>query len=408
MSFPAVLAGFGAQCHETPASPIKCPSGSVKCATTRSVRGACWGPIWRVPPRLSAFASASTSGTPPVEADVSRIARPSADAARYADSVARRAGGHESVVARLRPATTDAHVEWSNTGDRRVRATDAQDRGRVLNMTHPGRRGVLATPAEPLGVVLPCWRRATNIIRWREVRRSISWPTVDWKHPHVPQTDVRASKPSEGGIWAGGSASGDEGHHDVGGVAVEVLTAPVIHRGGARISMPGSHLHLSERHSCIESSHDERRSQHVRMHQPEPCPFADGADPPVGRAPIEALAVMANQNRALSSFPDGEVDRTGGAGNERDEGRFVALANDPQHPVAPLEGHFLNVGLAGLADPEAVQPQQRRQSGMGVVEALGGEEEPPSSPRSSPRRSDGWTLGRRTYWAGLAGMRPSM
>jgi hypothetical protein len=25
-----------------------------------------------------------------------------------------------------------------------------------------------------------------------------------------------------------------------------------------------------------------------------------------------------------------------------------------------------------------------------------------------PRRSDGWTLGRRTYWAGLAGMRPSM
>ena len=271
-------------------------------------------------------------------------------------------------------------------------------------MTHPGRRGVLATPAEPLG---GCIAALETGHKHHPLARGASLNILAdgglGSIPDVPQTDARASKPSKGGIWAGGSASGDEGHHDVGGVAVEVLTAPVIHRGGARISMPGSHLHLSERHSRIESSHDERRSQHVRMHQPEPCPFADGADPPVGRAPIEALAVMANQNRALSSFPDGEVDRTGGAENERDEGRFVAVANDPQHPVTPLEGHFFNVGLAGLAGPEAVQPQQRRQSRMGVVKALGGEEEPAQVP-TVEAASLGWVdLGATHVLGGVGG-----
>jgi hypothetical protein len=48
-----------------PATPIRLPSGSVKWPTRRSVPGARSGPIWRLPPRLSAFwRAASTSGTP--------------------------------------------------------------------------------------------------------------------------------------------------------------------------------------------------------------------------------------------------------------------------------------------------------------------------------------------------------
>ena len=54
---------------------------------------------------------------------------------------------------------------------------------------------------------------------------------------------------------------------------------------------------------------------------PKALPVCRWSGPVGGPCVFEALAVMANQNRALSSFPDGEVDRTGGAGNERDEGR---------------------------------------------------------------------------------------
>ena len=44
----------------------------------------------------------------------------------------------------------------------------------------------------------------------------------------------------------GGSASaaGDEGDDDVGGVAVEVLAAPVVDGGRARVGVPGGDLHI--------------------------------------------------------------------------------------------------------------------------------------------------------------------
>jgi GrpB protein len=51
--------------YAVPATPIRCPSGSVKWPTTKGEPGARSGPIVRVPPRLSALLSAaSTSGTP--------------------------------------------------------------------------------------------------------------------------------------------------------------------------------------------------------------------------------------------------------------------------------------------------------------------------------------------------------
>ena len=44
--------------------------------------------------------------------------------------------------------------------------------------------------------------------------------------------------------------------------------------------------------------------------------------------------------------------------------------------VSSLHGHVLDVGLAGLADAQTVQPEEHGQGGVGVVEALGGEQEP--------------------------------
>jgi hypothetical protein len=46
---------------------------------------------------------------------------------------------------------------------------------------------------------------------------------------------------------------------------------------------------------------------------PDPCSFADRADPTVGGAPVEALAVVTPQDRSVSPFTDGEVDGSGRA-----------------------------------------------------------------------------------------------
>jgi len=68
-------------------------------------------------------------------------------------------------------------------------------------------------------------------------------------------------------------------------------------------------------------------------------------------------------------FADGEIDGASGAGHQRYEGRLVALADDPQHAVASFEGHVLDVGLTCLADPQAIQPEQYGQGGVGVVDS---------------------------------------
>jgi hypothetical protein len=72
------------------------------------------------------------------------------------------------------------------------------------------------------------------------------------------------------------------------------------------------------------------------------------------------------------------------------------------------EVEILDIGSTCLTDPKPVEAEEHGQSGMALIETLGREEDVPNSRRSSPRPLEGWTLGRRTYWAGLAFTRPSM
>jgi hypothetical protein len=110
------------------------------------------------------------------------------------------------------------------------------------------------------------------------------------------------------------------------------------------------------------------------VHLPDPGSLADGAHPAVGGAPVKALTVMAQQDGTISPFTDSEVDCSGGTRHQRNEGGLVSLADDPQYPVASLEGHVLDVGVAGFAHPQAIQSQQHSQRSMSVVESFGGEE----------------------------------
>ena len=93
-------------------------------------------------------------------------------------------------------------------------------------------------------------------------------------------------------------------------------------------------------------------------------------------AAVEALAVVTADEGAFVAFTHGEVDRTGSPRHQRDKRWLVALAEDAQRAVPSLEAKILDVGPTRLRHAQAVQP-----------------EEP---------------LGRRTYWAGFDGMRPSM
>jgi hypothetical protein len=140
----------------------------------------------------------------------------------------------------------------------------------------------------------------------------------------------------------------------------------------------------------------------------EPGTLADRADPPVGRAPVEAVAVTASQDRPLVAISDGQVDRPSGPRYERHGGGLVALAHDPQRAMAALDAEVLDVGGAGLADTQPVQPEQHSKRSVVSVVVLGGEQEHTELGAIQAPASDAWTWGLRTYWAGLAWMRPSI
>jgi len=80
----------------------------------------------------------------------------------------------------------------------------------------------------------------------------------------------------------------------------------------------GGDLDVSQRHPGVESGHDEFGSQHVRVHDSQSGPFADGPDPPVSSAAVQTLTIATPQDLAFVTFTDGEIDGTGGPRNERD------------------------------------------------------------------------------------------
>ena len=108
---------------------------------------------------------------------------------------------------------------------------------------------------------------------------------------------------------------------------------------------------------------------------PEASPPTDRTDPPVGSPPLEALPVSPPQDRPLAALADGEVDGPCCTRNERDGRGLVALAEDTQGSVTPLEAQVLDVCGARLTDPQAVEPEQHSQRRMVAVVLLGGEQE---------------------------------
>src|SRR3954451_17530214 len=92
-------------------------------------------------------------------------------------------------------------------------------------------------------------------------------------------------------------------------------------------------------------------------------------------AAVEALAVVEADDGAFVAFTHGEIDRSGSPRHQRDERWLVALEEDGQRAVSSLEDKILDVGPARLRHAQTVQPEEHGKRGVGVIEALGSEQE---------------------------------
>ena len=117
--------------------------------------------------------------------------------------------------------------------------------------------------------------------------------------------------------------------------------------------------------------------------------LADGAYPAVSGSPIESLPILSLEDRTLGAFADGQVNRPSSSVHQRDYRRFTPLAHDPERSMPLMEGQILDVGSAGFAHPEPIEPEQHGQSRVALVAALGREQEGVLPRRSRPRPSEG-------------------
>jgi hypothetical protein len=138
-------------------------------------------------------------------------------------------------------------------------------------------------------------------------------------------------------------------------------------------------------------------------------PLGHGAHPPVGGAPVEAVAVMARQDGARRPLAGGQVDGPGRPRYHGNDGRLVALADDPQSAGDPRSNPRFSMSAENASlTRRPFSPRSTAKPACAWSTRWAANRNPSSSVRSRPRASLGWTLGRRTYWAGLDAIRPSM
>jgi hypothetical protein len=140
---------------------------------------------------------------------------------------------------------------------------------------------------------------------------------------------------------------------------VQAAAGPVIPDRGARVSVRGGFLHVTQWDPGIKRGGDERVSERVgRDGLADPGAAGGLADDPPGAVPVKPPPVGGREHRPADAFADGQVDRPGRARRQRDGDDLAALAGDRQGPVAPFQGQVLDVGTGGLGDPQSVVSSQ--------------------------------------------------
>lgn len=136
------------------------------------------------------------------------------------------------------------------------------------------------------------------------------------------------------------AGAGDEGGHDVGGVAVEGLADPVIAHRRSRIGVRGCFLDVAERHARIEGGGEKRVPQAVRADPLRDTGLLrEAAHHPGGGVASHAGAGRSDEDRTrpFHPFADGQIDRRCGTGCQRDGDGLAAFAVYEQSSVASFQ-----------------------------------------------------------------------
>ena len=168
--------------------------------------------------------------------------------------------------------------------------TDGSRHDPCRRLSGPSRRGLLVGRGRHVGV---------RLLRPGALRPSGGRTNRTTTRSHR-NGDCRASRNRSGALLT----TRNEGHDNVGGVTVEVLSSAVVNGGRSRIGVAGGDLDIAKRDSCIEGRHNERGPEHVRMDDAEPGPLADRADPSMSGPAIEPLAVLPPEDGTLGAFAD--------------------------------------------------------------------------------------------------------
>ncbi len=131
---------------------------------------------------------------------------------------------------------------------------------------------------------------------------------------------------------------------------------------------------VPQRHPGVETG-DERVTKGVRADGfGDPGPACHPAHNSPGAVTVQPLAVTAEEERSFAAFPDGQVDRSGGAGREPDGDLLAALADDAEGPVPALKAECLDISAGGLGDAQPVEGQQGDQRVLGRWPVPGGDQ----------------------------------
>ena len=83
----------------------------------------------------------------------------------------------------------------------------------------------------------------------------------------------------------------------------------------------------------------------------DPGSTRDASHDPRRAVPIETSTSAVTEDRTFASFPDGEIDRPGGAWGERDGHGLAAFAVDHQGAVTAFEAQLVDVRADRFGDP---------------------------------------------------------
>jgi hypothetical protein len=153
---------------------------------------------------------------------------------------------------------------------------------------------------------------------------------------------------------------------------VRARSCRIVVRGSAWRRLPEHR----QRDAGVQGCGDECLAEGARPYGLGDADPAGGApDDPPSAVAVQPPAIRRQEDRSFAAFADGEVNRAGGAGCQRDGDDLAALARDHQGTVAALSAEGLDVRAGRLRYLQAVQGQQRDQRVLGCRAEPGSDEQ---------------------------------